>query len=380
METVKKKIPSLYKQTIPETGVTSFARGNIKHHYITAYPPRYGDTVLMLEHLRKYTQDNGIKILSQFVFGGHEMGKKGQFKPVTNSWPVIYIHGDMSTSQLLYGAQVYSVSGTTCTPVYLDGLLVGLRYEDEDAEYCFLGDICPGDKNLSPSEQALQTFENIKKALESTGMSFLHVARTWFYLDKLYDWYPEFNEIRTNFFREQGVFDHLIPASTGIGAGNLHGTLLVANVLAVKPKHPGVRIIAVPSPMQCEATKYKSSFSRAVEIQFPDHRRLYISGTASIDDNGNSIHVGDIDRQIEATMEVVGQIIKSRSIDWSDTVRAIAYFKDIKHVSEFNNYCLRNHLPPFPVCYSQSDICREELLFEIEIDLIGINNVENHTL
>ncbi|MGV8094211.1 MAG: RidA family protein [Mangrovibacterium sp.] len=253
----------------------------------------------------------------------------------------------------------------------MNGIRVGTRYEDENAEYCFLGDIFPVDKNLSPSGQTLQTLENIRKALISIGMSFSQVVRTWFYLDKLYDWYSEFNEIRTTFYREQGVFDNLIPVSTGIGASNLHGTHLVANVLAVKPKHPGVHILSVPSPLQCEATEYKSSFSRAVEIRFPTHRQLYISGTASIDRNGNSIHEGNINSQIDATMKVVQQIIESRSMNWCDAVRAIAYFKDINHVSEFCDYCQKNHIPSFPVCYCQSDICRPELLFEIEIDLIG---------
>ncbi len=377
MRLVKKKMPSLHKQISPEIGIISFEHNNIKHHFITAYPLECENPMFMLEYVKTYAQVNDIRILSQFVFGGSEMCRKEQIKSATNNCPVTYIHGNMPAPWLLYGTQAYSVSGTTCVPIYLDGLFVGARYEDEDAEYCFLGDICPNDKNLSSSEQALQTFENIRKALESIGMSFLHVARTWFYLDKLYDWYPEFNEIRSVFFREQGVFDNLVPASTGIGAGNLHGTLLVANVLAVKPKHSGVRILSVPSPMQCEATEYKSSFSRAVEIQYPTHRQLYISGTASIDSNGNSIHIGNIDSQIDATMKVVEQIIESRSMKWSDTVRAIAYFKDIDHVSEFCDYCQKNHLLSFPVCYSQSDICRQELLFEIEIDLISINNLNS---
>jgi len=377
MEIVKKKIPSIHKLTIPEIGIISFEHQNIKQHFITVYPPRCGDSMLMFRQLAKHVHDNGIKILTQFVFSGPEMHNKDLSEIEsylgTNNWPVAFIHGDVPSKGLLYGIQVFSISGSTCTPVYLNGLIVGSRYEDKDAEYCFLADIRPDNKNLSRAEQTRQTFENIKKALETIGMDFSNVVRTWFYLDKLLEWYSEFNEVRSTFYREHGVFDNLVPASTGIGAGNLQGALLVSNVLAVKPNHSNVCIISVPSPMQCEATDYKSSFSRAVEIQFPDHRQLYISGTASIDSNGNSIHVGNINSQIEETMKVIEKIIESRSMNWCDVVRAIAYFKDIKHLPVFYDYCQKNHLPPLPVCYTQSDICRQDLLFEIEIDLISIN-------
>jgi hypothetical protein len=58
---------------------------------------------------------------------------------------------------------------------------------------------------------------------------------------------------------------------------------------------------------------------------------------------------------------------------WSNTIRAIAYLKDINDISVFEDYCKTNQIGPLPVCYFQSDICRPELLFEIEIDLLNIN-------
>ena len=374
MDIIKTGLPSIQKEAVPETGIVSFKYQKIKYVYITAQPLVGSGHNFPMGYWSRYLQDENAQVLSHFVFGSPGMCGENFYNPSENECPVTYIHGDMPSPRLIYGTQMYLISGSKCTPIILDGQRAGTYYEDKDAEYCFLGDIRPNDKKLTPSGQTAQTFDNIKKALESTGMDFLHIVRTWFYLDKLYDWYPEFNEIRTAFFRGQGVFDNFIPASTGIGAGNLHGTSLVANVLAVKPKHPGVRVKSVSSPMQGEATEYKSSFSRAVEIQFPAYRQLYISGTASIDYKGVSIHIGNINRQIDETMKVVGQIIGSRSMDWGDAVRAIAYFKDIRHVAEFCDYCQKNQIPSFPVSYCQSDICRQELLFEIELDFIKVEN------
>jgi hypothetical protein len=46
----------------------------------------------------------------------------------------------------------------------------------------------------------------------------------------------------------------------------------VSGLLAVKTKSKGVRAFEVRSPLQSAAVEYGSSFSRAVEIDLPDHR------------------------------------------------------------------------------------------------------------
>lgn len=59
----------------------------------------------------------------------------------------------------------------------------------------------------------------MEEALNRAGMDFSHVVRTWFYNNRLLDWYEEFNRARDTFFESRGVFDRLVPASTGIGSG-----------------------------------------------------------------------------------------------------------------------------------------------------------------
>jgi enamine deaminase RidA (YjgF/YER057c/UK114 family) len=163
-----------------------------------------------------------------------------------------------------------------------------------------------------------------------------------------------------------------MPASTGIGAGNCAGAAVVAEAFAIKPKKDGVRIQEVTSPRQCPAPDYKSSFSRAVEVVLPDHRRLYVSGTASIKRDGATAHIGDATKQIALTMEVVKAILESRRMGWSDVSRAIAYFKDIQDAPLLDSYCSKKRLPLLPMAVAHGDICRDELLFEIEIDAVAV--------
>ena len=73
------------------------------------------------------------------------------------------------------------------------------------------------------------------------------------------------------------------------------------------------------------ATAYRSSLSRAVEVAFPEHRLLIISGTASVAPDGKSMFADDIVRQIHLTLDVVDAILKSRHMRWEDTSRTVAY-------------------------------------------------------
>jgi len=167
------------------------------------------------------------------------------------------------------------------------------------------------------------------------------------------------------------VLGGLVPASTGIGGGNHAGAAMVADVLAVKPTNERTEVFAVPSPLQCSALDYGSSFSRAVEVDAGDHRRLYISGTASIAPEGHTLHTENIEKQIELTMDVVKAILESRRMAWHNTTRAIVHVKDGAYADAYSQYCATNGLPGLPTVIAENDICRDDLLFEIEVDAIS---------
>jgi enamine deaminase RidA (YjgF/YER057c/UK114 family) len=193
----------------------------------------------------------------------------------------------------------------------------------------------------------------MEAVLDSGGMAFSDVLRTWFYNDNILGWYREFNGVRTKFFQEKKVFEGLLPASTGVAGRNALGAF------------------EVPSPLQSSATQYGSSFSRAVELELPDLRRLYISGTASIDAQGKTVFLGDCAAQVRQTMEIVQAILQSREMDWGDVTRALVYFKRGADAPLFEKYRQEDGVPAFPAIVVENDICREDLLFEIEVDAIA---------
>ncbi|MHC4618970.1 MAG: RidA family protein [Planctomycetota bacterium] len=352
------------------------SRPCFKKLYITAHPIVAGDPYQMFENLAVFLHENDAAIVSQDVFGSCMLQSNGlralekAFGEI--KWPVTWIEGEGRLPQSLTGTQAYAISGTFVKPVRLDGRIVGGVFEDDDAAYCLLGDLRPHDMSRADSDQARELFEKMERALSFAQMDFSHVVRTWLYINRILSWYDRFNAARTSFFSQRGVFEGLVPASTGIGAGNCAGAAVVGEALAIKPKKSNVRIQAIPSPLQCPAPNYRSSFSRAVEVVLSDHRRLYVSGTASIDPGGKTAHIGDIEKQIARTMKVVEGILESRQMGWADISRAVAYFKDIEHAPLLDIFCQENRLPPLPVAVAHADICRDDLLFEIEVDAVVV--------
>jgi enamine deaminase RidA (YjgF/YER057c/UK114 family) len=107
-----------------------------------------------------------------------------------------------------------------------------------------------------------------------------------------------------------------------------------------------------------------------VEVVDGDIRQLIISGTASIDIDGNSLHQGSISLQIDHTMNVISAILQSRQMNWDNICRAVVYFKNPAEQKFYDKYRIEKGIPDFPSLAVRADICRDELLFEIEVDAV----------
>ncbi len=354
--------------------IAELRREGCTEHFLTALSGPKDDFSPLCHQLAAVVRGMGARIVSMEIFGipgMHAAELEEIFGGVT--WPLTWVVEGCSRPEPLCGIQVWAVSGPKVAPVMVDGRIVGSTFDADGLRYCRLGGLVPADLSRSRSMQTRAVFDLMVRGLRASGMEFADVARTWFYNHDMLEWYDDFNVVRTAFFRENGVFDGLVPASTGIGGGNAAGAALTGGLLAVKAAVPGAEAVmpfAVPSPLQCPAPAYGSSFSRAAEFEAGGFRRLYVSGTASIEPGGLSVHIGDVDAQIMLTMDVVEAILESRNMKWRDVSRAIAYFKCGSKIPSFHRCCAERGIPPMPVLYANTDICRDDLLFEIELDAI----------
>ena len=321
-------------------------------------------------------QEHGATVVSQHVFAPIGAGGEGASALSDAAgwcdWPVTWIDSGHKKGSHLAGTQFYAVIGADVELIEDGGRVVAGVFEDSDARYCHIGDMRAGDISETRPDQAKRTFDLIEKTLAQAGMDFSNVIRTWIYLEDLLDWYGPFNEVRTSFFAERGVFDRLVPASTGISGANPYGAAMIASALAVAPGNEQFMVESVASPLQCPAPAYGSSFSRGVEFGTPGCRRLSVSGTASIAPGGETVHLDDVGAQIALTFDVVKAILESRRMDWANTAKAMAYLKEARYITALDDYRRANGLEKIPFVITENHVCRHDLLFEMELDAVAV--------
>jgi len=121
-----------------------------------------------------------------------------------------------------------------------------------------------------------------------------------------------------------------------------------------------------------EAYDYGSAFSRGMRIDLNGLTILLISGTASIDEAGNTVHVGDLRAQLRRTFDNISGLLASEGATWHDIVRTTCYLRDIERdYKEFNEeraaFYKEQGLDPLPASTGiQAILCRPDLLIEIE--------------
>ena len=115
-----------------------------------------------------------------------------------------------------------------------------------------------------------------------------------------------------------------------------------------------------------------SSFSRGMRIDLGELAILLISGTASIDERGNSVHIGDFRAQMRRTLHNITGLLATEDATWHDVVRTTCYLRDVDRDYEaFNEertaFYTELGLDPFPASTGiEAKLCRPELLVEIE--------------
>jgi enamine deaminase RidA (YjgF/YER057c/UK114 family) len=117
---------------------------------------------------------------------------------------------------------------------------------------------------------------------------------------------------------------------------------------------------------QNEATEYGSSFARAMEVELGDARYVFASGTAAIDDRGRTLHVGDFEAQARYTLEAVAALLEGAGGRLADIGQATAFLKRPADAKAFEHVVERSSLGGVPLVTAVADICRPDLLFEID--------------
>ena len=288
-----------------------------------------------------------------------------------------FIEGAPCIGGLLAGAQIIGVVPETPAirvgTVLHEGTPAGRELHLPGHRMLFFSGVTGFDpaRERSVTDQADRMFANARSLVRSQGLSPTDIARTWIYMPRILDWYGEFNRRRTACFKDFGIIGGdsrgTLPASTGIQGRRTEGEECFMDLLAISSDGTdGPRATPMHNARQNEAYAYGSSFSRGMAVAVDDRPTLYLSGTASIDAHGRTVHHGDEQGQVMETLLDIASLLEGQNAGLRDIHQATAYCKGMSDYRAFErivDHLDMRHIPFVPVL---ADVCRDELLFEID--------------
>jgi enamine deaminase RidA (YjgF/YER057c/UK114 family) len=213
-------------------------------------------------------------------------------------------------------------------------------------------------------EQAANMFREAERLLERCGMGFRDVVRTWIYLRDIDRDYDALNSARREFFLRHGIEPR--PASTGVqGVPFPDAHDFSMRLHAVRSPRP-LDLAPMSTPTLNEAWSYGADFSRGLRVAEANKVALYVSGTASIDEAGRTVHVGDFAAQVDRMLHNIATLLAQQRATFADLVSGVTYLKNRIDAPVLRSLFRQRGLDGLPFALVEAPLCRPELLCETE--------------
>ncbi len=221
----------------------------------------------------------------------------------------------------------------------------------------------------------LQHYEN---TLQSFGATLAdHCIRTWFFVRDVDTQYAGMVKARKEFFTEKGLTEqtHYI-SSTGIGGLPADTKALVQlgayALTGFEPQQQ--RYLYAPTHLN-PTYEYGVTFERGTIMEYGDRSHVFISGTASINNKGEVVYVGDVVQQTKRMWENVSTLLEEAGTTFDDVAQIIVYLRDISDY-EIIQELFRQKFPTIPTVFTLAPVCRPTWLIEMECIAIKEQNNE----
>ncbi|MBQ7157236.1 MAG: hypothetical protein IJR86_05535 [Bacteroidaceae bacterium] len=215
------------------------------------------------------------------------------------------------------------------------------------------------------TECLLINYEEMLLSFDATFAD--NCIRTWFYVRDVDTQYAGMVKARKENFIEQGLTEktHYI-ASTGIGGLPENTKALVQlgaySLVGFEPAQQ--RYLYAPTHLN-PTYEYGVTFERGTLMEYGDRGHIFISGTASINNKGEVMYVGDIVNQTRRMWENVETLLAEGGMAFDDVMQIIVYLRDMadyKIVSKM----FKEKFPNTPYIITLAPVCRPTWLIEME--------------
>ena len=213
--------------------------------------------------------------------------------------------------------------------------------------------------------QTLFIYIDILKLFQATLEK--NCVRTWFFVRDVDTQYGGLVKSRRECFVEQGLTPetHYI-ASTGIGGTPYDPKALVQldSYAMTGFELEQQRYLYGLSHLN-RTIEYGVTFERATLMQYGDRNHVYISGTASINNKGEVMHVGNVQQQTLRMWENVETLLNEGGMSYDDVMQIIVYLRDSADY-EMVKRMFEEKYPDIPTVFTLAPVCRPTWLVEME--------------
>jgi len=215
-----------------------------------------------------------------------------------------------------------------------------------------------------PVEAAYDMFRAADGLLAQAGMAFGDVLRTWIHVRDIDRDYAALNEARRRFFRDRGIERR--PASTGVqGIPFPAAHDFSISLYALKAPRP-LDVAVMSTPSLNEAWSYGAEFSRGLRLGSAVGTTLFVSGTASIDEAGQTVHAGDFEAQVDRMLHNIATLLARQGASFRHLVSGVTYLKHPGDAPLLRAMLRKRGFDGFPLALVEAPLCRPELLCETE--------------
>lgn len=350
--------------------------GIAEHHAIITYNNRY-DTASM--------QFNNIM----------EATKRLQNKELQNTILVFkrYFHSDIANQEKYLNVEEENTAVSIVQQPPLNGTKIsvwlyfieagkllteqsGLKvFEHSSYKHLYSTQLHNSLKNEGKETQFI--LENYAKTLNQYNCTLKNnCIRTWIYIQGIDIHYMDMVKTRLAFFEKEGLTQHThYIASTGIEGRYINAQSLVLmdaysieGIIQEQVKH-----LYALSHLS-STYKYGVTFERGTAVDYGDRRHIFISGTASIDKDGEIVSPDDIIRQTNRTFENIGALLGEAKSSFNDIAQMIVYLRDTADYQLVSEY-IEELYSNIPYVIVWAPVCRPGWL--IEVECIALKEIED---
>lgn len=215
------------------------------------------------------------------------------------------------------------------------------------------------------TEELLTEYEAMLSKFNATLAE--NCIRTWFFVRDVDTNYHGLVVARRENFIQQGLTEktHYI-SSTGIGGSPADTKALVQlGTYAITGLEPEQQHYLYAPTHLNPTYEYGVTFERGTVVEYGDREHVFISGTASINNKGEVVHVGDIVLQTQRMWENVEALLKEGETSWEDVMQIVVYLRDTADY-EVVRQLFAERFPHIPTVITLAPVCRPTWLVEME--------------